>query len=226
MKSRFVTLTAVLLSMAAVPAHAGEGFYVGLGAGWDSQGNIPLSQLVAPLGSGSVSSNDGALIAGSLGYRLPEIPIRIEFESGYDFHSVTSFQSGGTTFGATGHSNIASELFNAIYDIPVAPQWNISVGGGLGPGHVYFAPNLAGTGERFASIDHWALMWQLIGGVSYEINPDIDLFVDYRYRDARAKGIFFTQAFGAVDAGPTTENVVMAGVRFYMFPGIEEPYPP
>jgi opacity protein-like surface antigen len=226
MKTKTIALAGVFSVLATIPAVAGEGIYVGLGAGWDNQNDITVTQLAPPIATGQVSTNDGVLIAGSLGYKFPEIPIRIEFESGYDWHSVTQFQSGGTTVAANGHNNIASELFNAIYDIPIAPQWNISVGAGLGPGHVYFAPNLTSTGERFAGVDHWALMWQAIGGVSYELQPDIDIFVDYRYRDARARATFFSPTFGPVDSGPTTENVIMAGVRFYMFPGIEEPYPP
>lgn len=226
MKTKVIALAGLFSLLAAVPAVAGEGLYIGLGAGFDSQNNITLDQLAPPPATGQISTNDGAVIAGTLGFKLPEFPLRLEFESGYDWHSVSSFQTGGITYSASGHSNIASELFNAIYDIPVAPQWNISVGGGLGPGHVYFAPNLSSTGEQIGYIDHWALMWQLIGGVSWEVAPDADIFVDYRYRDARARGIAFTSSFGPVDSGPTTENVVMAGVRFYMFPGMDEASPP
>jgi opacity protein-like surface antigen len=216
MRLKTIVLAATLSVAATAPACAGTGFYVGLGAGWDSQNNVDLSGLRPPFTSGQVVNNDGLIIAGTLGFKLPEFPVRFEFESSYDWHSASSINLGGTTYSATGHDNIAGELFNAIYDLPVAPGWNLYAGGGVGPGHVHFVPTLSGTGEQLADIEHWAFMWQLIGGASFEIAPDAEVFLDYRYRDARARGTLQT-SFGLLDAGPTTENVVMAGVRFYMF---------
>lgn len=220
MRLESVAFAALCCVAAIAPASAGTGFYVGLGAGWDSQSNVDLTGLVAPFTNGQVVNNDGLAIAGSLGFKLPEFPLRIEFESSYDWHSVSSINVGGTTFSGTGHNDIAGELVNVVYDLPVGPGWNLYAGGGIGPGHVHFFPTISATGEQLADIDHWALMWQLIGGASFEIAPDADLFIDYRYRDARARGTLST-SFGLLDAGPTTENVVMAGVRFYVFP----PYP-
>lgn len=225
MRLKTIALAALISAAATVPALAGDGFYVGLGAGWDGQNNISLDELRPPFASGQISTNDGAIIAGTLGFKFPVIPIRLEFESGYDWHSVSTFSGlNGVSASATGHNNIASELFNAIYDFPVGPGWNLYGGAGIGPGHVYFAPNVAGT--QLAYVDHWALMWQAIGGVSFEIAPDTDLFVDYRYRDARARDIVYVPPVGPVLSGPTTENVVMAGVRFYLFPVPFLPPPP
>jgi OmpA-OmpF porin, OOP family len=227
MNSRIAALTGLLMALAAAPALAGDGFYVGLGAGWDGQSNISLDELRAPFATGQITTNDGAIIAGTLGYKFPVIPIRLEFETGYDFHSASSFSGfNGASAGVTGHSNIASELFNAIYDLPVGPRWNLYAGAGIGPGHVYFAPTVSGTSTQLANVDHWALMWQVIGGASFEIAPDVDLFVDYRYRDARARDIVYVPPVGPVLSGQTTENVVMAGVRFYLFPGFLQAYPP
>lgn len=224
MHTRMIGLAAALLCALAAPAFAGDGVYVGLGAGWDSQNNTTIEQLARPFQTGQLTTNDGAIIAGTLGYKLPEIPIRLEFETGYDWHSASSFQIHGATFSATGHTNIASELFNAVYDFPIVPGWNLYAGGGIGPGHVYSAPVTswigppAPTSFQVAYVNHWALMWQLIAGASFEIAPDADVFVDYRYRDARARGTVFGTPLGALDSQGTTENVVMAGVRFYLFP--------
>jgi opacity protein-like surface antigen len=215
---------AALLALTG-PATAGQGFYVGLGAGWSDQNNIRLDELSPPPATGEVSTNDGAIVAGTLGFKLPMFPVRLEFESGYNFHSVSQFESGGVAAGASGHANIASELVNAIYDFPVAPGWNIYGGAGAGAGHVYFAPNLTDNGAQLAHVDHWGFMWQAIGGVSFEIAPDVDLFLDYRYRDAEANLVTFTPLFGPVGSNHITENVVMAGARFYLFPP-EFPAPP
>jgi len=222
--NRKCVVLAGLLSVAAVsPAAAGDGWYLGLGAGWASQNPVDLQELTAPFDSGQVSTKDGLLIAGALGFKFPGIPARVEFESGYDFHSISSFESGGTSSYPTGRNNIASELVNAVYDFPIAPLWNISVGGGIGEGHVYFSPRLSDINDQIAYINHWSLMWQGIAGVSFEIAPDADLFVDYRYRSSRASDAVSTPGFGTVDAHESSESVVMAGVRFYLFPAVPVP---
>jgi opacity protein-like surface antigen len=219
MTTQSMLLAGAALFALAGPAAAGDGLYVGLGVGWDNQNNIGVVQFAPPLATGQVSTNDGVTFAGTIGYKLPEFPIRLEFESGYDWHSVNNFTTGGTTYGAAGHANIASELVNAIYDFPVGPGWNIYGGAGVGAGHVYFAPYISDTAAQIAHVDHWGFMWQAIGGVSFEVAPDAEIFVDYRYRDAEAAHqLTYTPVFGPVGAHDITENVVMAGVRFYMFP--------
>jgi opacity protein-like surface antigen len=218
MKIQRVALLGATLLLIVGPAAAGEGFYVGLGAGWDNQNNIKLDAFGPPPASGEVSTNDGLIIAGTLGYKLPYWPIRLEFESGYDWHSVSSLQTGNGSFDASGHANVASELVNALYDFPVGPGWNIYGGAGLGEGHIWFAPNFANTSDQIAHVDHWGFMWQAIGGTSFEIAPDADLFVDYRYRNLHANQTSFSPTLGPVATHSITENVVLAGVRFYMFP--------
>jgi len=222
---------ATLLGLAG-PAAAGDGMYIGLGAGWDGQNNVTVDQLAPPPASGQVTTNNGLIIAGSLGYKMPEFPVRLEFESGYDWHSVQSLQSG-PTYSASGHSNVASELVNAVYDFPVAPGWNLSAGAGVGAGHVWFAPNFSGPGAgnglsgNIAQVDKWGFMWQGIAGTSFELAPDADLFVEYHYRDAQAHAISFTPS-GPVSSHSITENAVLAGVRFYLFPTppMDGPPPP
>lgn len=226
MTLRSAVLGSLTLLALARTATAGEGFYIGLGSGWDGQNNMLVNEFTPPPALGTVSSNDGAILAGTLGIKTPMIPIRLEFESGYDWHSISQFSSGGYTYGAAGHSNVASELINAIYDFPVGPGWNIYGGAGLGAGHVYFAPYLTDTGNQIAHVDHWGFMWQAIGGISFEVAPDADLFIDYRYRDAMAKEITYTPFYGPVGSHGITENVVMAGVRFYLFPPAPPPEAP
>ncbi|HEY3778485.1 MAG TPA: outer membrane beta-barrel protein [Rhizomicrobium sp.] len=218
MRLRTAAFATVALAALAGPATAGTGLYLGLGVGWDGQNDMRVDQFSPPPATGTVTSNDGVIVAGTVGFKLPTFPIRLEFESGYDWHKINQFTSGDTTFGAGGHANIASELINAVYDFPVAPGFNIYGGAGLGAGHVWFAPYIASTGDQIAHVDHWGFMWQGIGGASFEVEPDADIFVDYRYRDASARMTTFTPVFGPVGSHSITENVIMAGVRFYMFP--------
>lgn len=225
MTLRTAAFASTALLALAGPATAGTGIYLGLGVGWDGQNNMRVDQFAPPPGTGTVTTNDGVIFAGSLGFKLPAFPIRLEFESGYDWHKVNQFTSGGVTVGAAGHANIASELVNAVYDLPVAPGWNLYGGAGLGAGHVYFAPYESATGFQIAHVDHWGFMWQGIAGASFEVAPDADIFIDYRYRDANAHMVTVTPEFGPVGSRSITENVVMAGVRFYLFPPMVETAP-
>jgi len=218
MKIRSMILVGAALAAFAGPAMAGDGTYLGLGAGWDSQNNVQVDEFAPPPAVGSVSTNDGVIFAGTLGYKMPGFPVRLEFESGYDFHSAGQLTSGGASYGLSGHANVASELVNALYDFPIGPGWNLYGGGGVGAGHVYFAPYFSDTGDQIAHVDHWGFMWQGIAGASFEVAPDADIFVDYRYRDAEAREITYTPVFGPVGSHSITENVVMAGVRFYLWP--------
>ncbi len=223
MTLRSAALAGVALVALVARADAGEGWYLGLGAGWDNQYETKLNEFVPPPAVGFVQTHDGLILAGSVGYKMPDIPLRLEFESGFDWHSVDGFKSGGT-YDAYGHSDIASELFNAVYDLPIAPAWNIELGAGAGAGHLHLGSNITHTGNEITQLNRWGFMWQAIGGMSYEINPQVDLFVDYRYRDAQAHGTSWTPAFGPVGSHPVTENVVLAGLRWY--PAVSEPPPP
>jgi len=207
------------------PPEWASGFYVGLGAGWDGQNDVTVNQLTPPPATGTLTPDNGLIIAGTLGYKLPTIPIRLEFESGYTWHKISTFDTGGASFAAGGHSNIASELFNATYDFPIGPGWNLYGGGGLGMGHVWFAPFDAATGDQIALTDKWGFMWQGIAGLSFQLAPDAEVFVDYRYRSVDANQTTNTPVFGPVESHRITENVVMAGVRFYMFPPGPPPSP-
>jgi opacity protein-like surface antigen len=147
--------------------------------------------------------------------------VRLELESSYSFHSVSSVQSlNGASTSATGHSDIQAEIANAIYDFPVAPGWNFYAGAGIGDGHVNSTAAPSGTGYQVADLDHGAMIWQLIGGASFEVTPDVDLFVDYRFRDAHARDTVLVDPVGSVLSGITTDNVVVVGMRFY--PGFWE----
>src|SRR5438132_14337683 len=151
---------AALLALSG-PTMAGAGIYVGLGAGWDGENYIRVDQFSPPPGTGTLTTDDGLIIAGTLGFKLPEIPIRLEFESGYDWHKISTFNTGGASFGAGGHANVASELFNATYDFPVAPGWNIYGGCCDGFCLVWLVPFDASTVDRNASHYHRKLIRQV-----------------------------------------------------------------
>jgi len=210
MNIRLTVLAGVASCMLAPPAFAGDGWYLGLGAGWDGRNDVQVSD---PLGSGTLSTNDNALVIGSIGYKFPELPFRLETEGGYDWHNLRQFDFNGVSIPASGHSNLGSAFLNAIYDIPIADRWAISLGAGAGAS---FADTAVNSPIVTTSADtHF--MWQGIGGISYEVNPQIDLFVDYRYRDDMASRDITLPGGGVAHVGNVTENAVIAGLRWYVW---------
>ncbi|MGD0190909.1 MAG: outer membrane beta-barrel protein [Rhizomicrobium sp.] len=193
------------------PAYVPGGWYVGLGAGWDGQNHINFNDSIG--NTGNLQTSDGAIVIGSFGYRLPQLPLRFELEGGYTWHKINGLEADGTQFSASGNANLGHVLANAIYDIPIAPRWSISLGAGAGMGFADYTATAPFTG----SLNKSGFMWQGIGGITYAIAPNVDLFTDYRYRDAMTET--------SVDVGgdlvhlhAIKDNVVLAGVRWYLQP--------
>lgn len=192
------------------PAHAGEGWYLGLGAGWDSPYNTHITG--AGL-DGKLHSDDSALVEATGGYKFGDF--RLEAEAAWDRHRIKDFTSGGiVTPLDDGHLEVRSAMLNGIYDIPVAPRFKISIGAGAGVGNgrvKFFDPTLVST---FSNGDRTHFMWQGIGGLTYEVNPNVDLFVDYRYRSEL--GDNNTPVLAApLRAHDINEQAVLAGFRWY-----------
>jgi opacity protein-like surface antigen len=188
------------------------GWYLGLGAGWDNQNNIKFNESLG--GFGDLSTKDGAIAVGSLGYRFPTMPLRIELEGGYDWHKLDNVDLNGVSAAGSGHANLGSALVNAIYDIPIAPRWAISLGAGAGAAFTDFSASAPITLSRSKT----DFMWQGIGGITYNVGPNTDLFVDYRYRNAMTSGNFTTPGGDIVHVHDVSENAVIAGLRWYITP--------
>jgi len=73
-------------------------FYVAWAPAGMARNNITVDQLTPPPGSGQVQTMDRRGLRRYAGFKMPEFPIRLEFESGYDWHSVSNVQSGGAQF--------------------------------------------------------------------------------------------------------------------------------
>jgi opacity protein-like surface antigen len=191
------------------------GWYLGAAGGWDSQNSFRLADSFGDLGT--FNTDDSGLLIGAIGYKFFGSPIRVEVEGGYTWHGINSFELNGTGLSAGGHMNLGHFLVNGLYDFPLSDQWTISLGGGIGAGFESFhtiIPALATTGK----FSQTGFMWQAIGEISYKLAPNVDLFADYRYRDAVISN---TQPFipppGTVTVYGPSENAILAGVRWYLW---------
>ncbi len=214
MKIRMLALAGVAAVALSAPAHAGDGWYLGLGAGYDSMSSIHTSSVTIPTQTFSTKTQAGAIIAGSFGYGWTS-GLRIEDEIAYNSHSVNASSGFG------GSASVSSDMVNLVYDIPIGDAWKISLGGGLGGGDARVHLTVPGTAYDWVKESHLSFEYQGIAGLAYSLSPDVDLFFDYRYRsNQNSSGSVATSytALAPVKVGDLTENVFMVGFRWFMTP--------
>ena len=75
-------------------------------------------------------------------------------------------------------------MINLVYDIPLGDQWKLSLGGGIGAGNarIHWTDPSARGSSTMSRARTSRLEYQGIAGIAYSLSPDVDLFVDYRYR--------------------------------------------
>ncbi|HEY2071095.1 MAG TPA: OmpA family protein [Rhizomicrobium sp.] len=197
------------------PAQAGEGWYLGLGAGWDTA----YSTQVTGAGlDGKIRSRGTPIVEASGGYKFGDF--RLEVETAWDRHVIDNFREGGVTTGVTdGHLEMRSAMVNGIYDIPILPRLKLSVGAGAGAGTDPMKFTDPALGITASNGDRTRFMWQGIGGLTYNVNPNLDLFVDYRYR-SQVGGNDTSVLASSVRTHNVNEQAVIAGFRWY--PGAHE----
>src|SRR5215469_95860 len=109
MKIRMLALAGVAAVALSAPAHAEEGWYIGLGGGYDHANTI-RTESVATGQFVPVGISSSGLIALSLGYGW-DSGLRLEDEISYTSHGVESKS------GFDGNASLASDMFNLMYDI-------------------------------------------------------------------------------------------------------------
>ncbi|HSM95420.1 MAG TPA: OmpA family protein [Rhizomicrobium sp.] len=197
------------------PAFAGDGWYIGLGAGWD---HLRDPKVVGDGLDGKLNTKDSAIVAGAVGYKFAS-PFRIEFEGAWARHSTGDFTTGGFTLPSSGHAEVRSAMINGLYDVRLMPRVRLSIGAGAGIGsdRIKFE-NPFGPGH-FSTSSGTKFMWQGIGGLTYEASRNLDLYVDYHYRSLMANSN--NNIAAPLKNHDLTEHVVMAGFRWYPDAGQE-----
>src|SRR4051812_27092238 len=88
MKIRMIALAGVAALALSTPAMAVEGWYLGLGAGYDQQNGIKGTSVPFPTTfSGKSNSSNGPLLAGAFGYSW-DGGLRIEDEISWSGHDI------------------------------------------------------------------------------------------------------------------------------------------
>ncbi|HEY5336727.1 MAG TPA: outer membrane beta-barrel protein, partial [Rhizomicrobium sp.] len=218
MKIRMIALAGVAALALSGPAVASDatGWYLGLGAGWDHMG-----QFTQGFNPGHINiktgTQDSALIAGTFGYKFTN-NLRLEDEIGYDRHAVDQ-----TGFG--GRNTILSDMLNVMWDVPLSSRWTFTLGGGVGVGRADV--NVNSGALTYLDGKKRGFMYQGIAGFAYSLTDNVDITLDYRYRDLVVNKDYATSFVNfTARARDLHERVAMVGVRWYLQEAPPPPPPP
>ncbi len=139
---------------------------------------------------GSVRLESGGNFAGALGFRFSR-HLRMEAELGYseaNFNRI-KFSGGAGDFDLGGELVRWTGLLSLYYDAPV--DWKIRPFIGAGAGFAYHEGDLNDrSGLTGFSVDDSdrSFIWQLSGGLRYDIGPGVGLSAGYRYLNGQDLG--------------------------------------
>jgi opacity protein-like surface antigen len=225
MKVRLLAMATCAATSLISPALAADGWYLGLGGGWDGQNGYRITSEPAPGTLNSkVGSSDDAIGAAAIGYAWDN-GWRLENEFAYTQHSIDL--NGTGTFAADGGNQITSDLINLVYDIPLSDTVKFTVGGGLGIG--WFRGSLTTSGTDFDIFrgGNTAFQWQAIAGLSVSVAPNVDLFGEYRFRQNVGEATLDSSyaLLTPIHISTISENVALFGLRWYLTPPPPPPPP-
>ena len=224
MRVKFVAwlAAAILLAPAAASAQSASGFYV------EGKGGLTLPADTDLDGGASVEFevdyDAGFNVGGAAGYAHSS-GFRGELELGYqqsDTDSITIVNDGG--FGVAnglgslnglaldldGDISVFTGLANAYYDIDTGGPFTPFVGGGVGLAVV--SVDVSTLGAKLLDDDDTVFAYQIGGGVSYAINPNLSLSIAYRYLGTSDAEL--TDTVGDTGDWEYSSHNILAGVRY------------
>ena len=168
-----------------------NGFYLqgGGGANFLDDDNIP--NILGTTGGHDLAYESGWLGLGAAGWAFDET-LRLEIELGYRNNSYLGVSNVGSIATqpnfVNGDSNTTafSQMLNVLFDIPLSERVDLSVGGGAGGALIdtdiaVVNPLAPGVVTTAADDSKYAFAYQAIAGLSYQLFPNWQAFVDYRY---------------------------------------------
>lgn len=197
MKMRLLVATAASLATLALASTANAtsftGWYGGIeaGANWVPDKTVPNDTIDPNWSGGFVDKaqfDTGWAVMGSAGYAFGAV--RTELELGYRANDLNQF--GASTDG--GSVDQFTVMANALYDYNITPDYQLSVGGGLGWDLVNY-DNSSGFHSVPIKDTDSAFAWQLMAGVS-RFMPSINADVVLNYRYLQTDALTFTESDG------------------------------
>src|SRR6185312_11039344 len=209
MKLRSIILAGTALLAVTASARAdNNGWYLGLGIGWDTSELVHMTPATGP--TFKVPFHDDVLGTAALGYKFGDF--RAEFEGGYDERAMFKTPT------IAGGMSVTSGLFNLVYDLPLWDRLGVSLGGGVGFGSVHPHIKDSANGVWLIKGSDTGFMWQGIAGLNYALDDNVDLALDWRYRSANVDANFESGVvgFNPVHIKEVHENVALLSMRWYL----------
>lgn len=196
MRTKIALLASTTLAAFALaaPAEAAGGWYVSLtgGANWVDDNDFFVSSAPTTL-TWNTEADTGFIIAGAVGMYFGDVlsGLRGEVEFSWRSNNVGGFFTSNvgpippTEFGIVDYDHQTfSVMANAWFDIPMGGGFSPYVGGGIGWADTsiegaYVCTNFCTVVPFDFSDDGFA--WQLGAGVNFNISPNVQLGVGYRF---------------------------------------------
>ncbi|HEY7978746.1 MAG TPA: outer membrane beta-barrel protein [Rhizomicrobium sp.] len=215
MTFRTIVLAGFACALAA-PAWAGSGFYVGAGLG--SQSPMSSDWKVPSLNQfGKYSLKRSNTFIADAGYKFSS-GLRIEVESQfgqYDGHDITN-DPLNLVSDLHGHISQSTVYLNADYDFPIFSSLGGTIGAGIGSAWSN-TKGSAFSGLAVVHGDDRAFAWQIGGGITHRLLPNLDLQLDYRYQGAGSTTIT-ENGVGDFHLGGIKAQTVTLSARLYLLP--------
>lgn len=215
MKFRTIVFAGIACAVTA-PAWAGSGFYVGAGLGSQS----PMSSdWKAPSLSqfGKYSLKRSNTFIADAGYKFSS-GWRVELESQFgqfDGHDITN-DALNLASDLHGHISQSTIYLNVNYDFPIFNGLGGSVGAGVGSAWST-TKGSAFSGLTVVHGDDRAFAWQVGGGITHRILPNLDVQLDYRYQGAGSMTVT-ENGVGDFHLGSIKAQTVTLSARLYILP--------
>jgi OOP family OmpA-OmpF porin len=165
---------------------------------------------------GGVEYHDGYLVSGSVGYDFGVW--RTEFEVAYrrnDIDCTTQDRTGDVCADnlQPGAGWQLSQMFNVLYDVPVADRIEASVGAGIGGVLVVSNQSMINYAGDSPELDDYVLAGQLLAQVGYRISDRWQAYAGYHYMLADDPESFSPSA-GSTANWELSNHSVQLGLRF------------
>lgn len=213
--SAVILASALGLGAGAARADDASGWYVGALGGLNftetSSSILPSVSTSAV----SLSHKTGWGLGALAGYDFG--PFRLQGDVVYRRNKFDQISQGSSEADLDGRVTSIAPMLSALYDIPTGTSFTPYIGAGVGAART----TVKGNGEKESA---WAMAYQGIAGVSFDLNPDVVLGAEYRYFSAKEKdygetlrdyeydnhSILFgiTYRFGAAPAAPVSVAAV------------------
>lgn len=215
MTLRTVMLAGVACALAA-PAWAGSGFYVGAGLG--SQSPMTSDWKVPSLKQfGKYSLKRSNTVIADAGYKFSSgLRIEVEGQFGqYDGHDITN-DPLNLASDLRGHIAQSTIYLNANYDFPIFSSLGGTIGAGVGSAWSD-AKGSAFSGLAVLHGSDRAFAWQVGGGITHRILPNLDVQLDYRYQGNGSTSVT-ENGVGDFRLGSIKTQTVTLSARLYILP--------